>query len=97
MLKLHSTDIYIDTMELGSSPSGSDSEGGSDIEDGSDIEGESPIMTTMPSGKPFSKEVAAVLEALYKRGMTGWGKKHSGDIEAAITSTGLQLTQVKVC
>ena len=94
MLKLHSTDIYrgtMDTMELGSSPSGSDSEGGSDIE------GESPIITTVQSGKPFSKEVAAVLESLYSRGMTGWGKKHSGDIETAIASTGLQLTQVKVC
>ena len=72
-------------MELESSPSGSDSEG------------ESPAMTTVQTGKPFSKEVAAVLEALYSRGMTGWGKKHSADIETAIASTGLQLTQVKVC
>ena len=76
---------HISTMELESTPSGSDSEG------------ESPIITTVQPGKPFSKEVAAVLEALYSRGMTGWGRKHSGDIETAISSTGLQLTQVKVC
>jgi len=31
-------------------------------------------------GKPFSKEVAAVLEAMYSRGMTGWGRRHSGDL-----------------
>ena len=78
-------------MELESSPSGSDSEGGSNSE------GESPVMTTVQTGKPFSKEVAAVLKALYSRGMTGWGKKFSADIETAIASTGLQLTQVKVC
>ena len=70
---------------------------GSDIKGGSNSEGESPVITTVQTGKPFSKEVAAVLEALYSRGMTGWGKKHSADIETAIASTGLQLTQVKVC
>ena len=74
----------MDAMELESSPSGSDSEG------------ESPIMTTVQSGKPFSKEVAAVLEALYSRVMTRWGKKHSGDIETATANTSLQLTQVKL-
>ena len=46
----------MDTVELESS--GSDSEGGIDSE------GESLIMTTVQTGKPFSKEVAAVLEAL---------------------------------
>ena len=70
---------------------------GSDIEGGSNSEGESPVITTVQTGKPFSKEVAAVLEALYSRGMTGWGKKHSANIETAIASTGLQLTQWKVC
>ena len=29
------------------------------------------------SGKPFSKEVGVVLESLYRRGMTGFGRKHS--------------------
>ena len=49
------------------------------------------------SGKPFSKEAGAVLESLYRRGMTGWGRKHSQDIESAVASSGLQLSQVKVC
>ena len=53
--------IYRGTMDTESSPSGSDSEGVTDSE------GESPIMTTVQTGKPFSKEVAAVLEALYSR------------------------------
>ena len=43
--------------------------------------------------KPFSKEVSAVLESLYNKGMTGWESKH---IEFAIERTGLQLSQVKV-
>ena len=49
---------HISIMEPESTPSGSDSEG------------KSPIITTVQPGKPFSKEVAAVLEALYSRGMT---------------------------
>ena len=50
---------------------------------------------TIQSVLSFS-EVVAVLESLYRKGMTGWGKKHSTDIEAAISSTGLHLTQIKV-
>ena len=62
-----------------------------------DSESESSRATTVLPGKPFPEEVATVLESLYIRGMTGWGKRHSRDIESAITSTGLQITQVKVC
>ena len=47
--------------------------------------------------RPISEEVVAVLEALYKRGMTGWSKKHQGDIETAVKSTGLCRSQVEVC
>ena len=47
--------------------------------------------------KPFSPHVVAVLQSLYQRGMTGWGIKHSEDLESAVKSTGLNLSQVKVC
>ena len=47
--------------------------------------------------KPFSSHVVTVLQSLYKRGMTGWGIKHSEDLESAVKSTGLNLSQVKVC
>ena len=39
----------------------------------------------------------AVLEALYKRGLMGWGRRHQGDIETAVKSTGLCPSQVKLC
>ena len=45
---------------------------------------------------PFSTEVVSVLQSLYRRGMTGWGKNHSDSLEAAMRSTGLDLEQVKV-
>ena len=48
------------------------------------------------SGKPFPKDVTEKLEALYQRGMTGWGKAHESDINLAIASTGLKLAQIKV-
>ena len=63
-----------------------------------DSESESPRVITVLPGKPFPLgEVSALVESLYVRGMTGWGKRHSRDIESAIASTALQLTQVKVC
>ena len=31
---------------------------------------------TLESGKPFPKDVTEKLEALYSRGMNGWGKAH---------------------
>ena len=83
------------TMELESSPSPLSLPPPSGSECG-DSEGESPRATTVLPSKPFPEEVATVLESLYIRGMTGWGKRHSRDIESAIASTGLQLTQVKV-
>ena len=30
------------------------------------------------SHKPFTPEVVAVLQSLYKKGMTGWDQRHSG-------------------
>ena len=45
----------------------------------------------------FSNEAAAILESLYSSGMTGWGRDHSDSISTAISSTGLTLSQVKVC
>ena len=44
-----------------------------------DSESESPRATTVLPGKAFSEDVAAILESLYVRGMTGWGKRHSRD------------------
>lgn len=67
---------------------------------GSDSESESPgqkDVNNRGSVKPFSEEVVDVLESLYRTGMMGWGEKHSGDIQAAVTSTGLCRSQVKVC
>ena len=50
------------------------------------------------SGKPFPncKDVTEKLEALYSRGMNGWGKAHKSEIDVAMTSTGLKLSQIKV-
>ena len=62
----------------------------------SDTDSESGPSRSCPGNKQFSMEVVDVLEALYRRGMTGWGKKHSQDLDTAIASTGLHLTQVKV-
>ena len=56
-----------------------------------------PTVTNTSKGRPFTQETVAVLEALYAKGMTGWGKKHVKNIGTAICSTGLHLDQVKVC
>ena len=48
------------------------------------------------AGQPFPKRVTEMLENLYSRGMTGWGKSHSATVEVAVSSTGLTLPQVKV-
>ena len=48
------------------------------------------------SGQKFSSQATAILESLYFTGMTGWGKDHEDNITAAIESTGLTLTQIKV-
>lgn len=55
-----------------------------------------PTMAIVQTYKPFSKEVVAQLELFYSRGTTGRGKRHSADLEMALTSTDLQLAQVKV-
>ena len=45
----------------------------------------------------FSDEAIPILQHLYSNGMTGWGKDHDSNISIAITTTGLTLTQIKVC
>ena len=49
-------------------------------------------------GKPgtFTEEVHEVLQTLYRRGMNGWGKKHSPNRSIAMARTGLNLSQIKV-
>ena len=54
------------------------------------------MTASRPLIRAFSPEVVAVLESLYQKGMTGWGQKHSRDLESAVESTGLNLSQVKV-
>ena len=54
------------------------------------------IMATSSTGQKFPEGVLAILEGLYGGGMTGWGIDHASDIEAAVSSTGLTLSQVKV-
>ena len=54
------------------------------------------LCSNMEASGPFSAEVVSTLQSLYKRGMTGWGKKHSSSLEVAVRSTGLNLGQVKV-
>ncbi len=45
----------------------------------------------------FSEEAVSILEQLYSSGMNGWGADHSQVIGVAVNSTGLTLSQVKVC
>ena len=49
------------------------------------------------SGQKFPEEVAAILQGLYNRGMTGWGKVHAGELDVAVGTTSLTYSQVKVC
>ena len=44
----------------------------------------------------FSKKITESLENLYSGGMTGWGTQHKMKVNAAMASTGLTLSQVKV-
>ena len=44
----------------------------------------------------FTEEAHETLRALYSRGMNGWGKKHSANINIAMAKTGLTLSQIKV-
>jgi len=46
--------------------------------------------------KKFHQEITECLERLHTNGMTGWGTDHSDDIEWAMKSTGLSLSQVRV-
>lgn len=83
----------VDAMEFLDSPGAESLQ--DDIPSSPTLEEES--LMPVQSNHPFSPEVVAVLQSLYRRGMTGWGKRHSQDIESAVASTGLQLSQVKVC
>ena len=47
-------------------------------------------------GQPFPKRVQSILDTMYRRGMTGWGAKHSAAINMTLQSTGLSLEQLKV-
>ena len=48
------------------------------------------------SGQPFPEHVIQVLESFYARGMRGWGKQHSADVESAAEATGLKRSQIEV-
>ena len=48
-------------------------------------------------GGKFGDETQQVLKSLYKRGMTGWGKKHSAFLDLAAGKTGLTQPQIQVC
>ena len=52
--------------------------------------------TLVAKGRPYPEHVGRILESLYKSGMTGWGAKHSVNLDQAVRSTGLNLSQVKV-
>ena len=69
----------------------------SDCSDCSDYEEPSePPTIQVSGGQTFPPKVSGILEMLYQRGMTGWGKKHSAEVRFAMTSTGLKLSQIKV-
>lgn len=55
-----------------------------------------PMDTLVAKGRPYPEHVGRILESLYKSGMTGWGAKHSANLDQAVRSTGLNLSQVKV-
>ena len=48
-------------------------------------------------GRKFGDENQQVLKSLYKREMTGWGKKHSAFLDLAADKTGLTQPQIQVC
>ena len=50
----------------------------------------------MRSLQKLPQEVSDCLERLYANCMTGWGMDYSNDVELAVKSTGLSLSQVKV-
>ena len=45
----------------------------------------------------FPKETVAILDSLYSRGMTGWGRSHTADVQVALKSTNLNIEQIRVC
>ncbi len=65
----------------------------------SDEENEDTVSrsSTNSGNLKFSEEAVSILEQLYSSGMNGWGADHSQVIGVAVNSTGLTLSQVKVC
>ena len=48
----------------------------SDNSDSEDEQDGEPKARELCNGQPFPKDVVAVLDSFYERGMTGWGQKH---------------------
>ena len=61
----------------------------------SDVECSPPVALPKKSHL-FSAEATRILEDLYTRGMTGWGRVHSVAVDDALSRTGLELSQIKV-
>ena len=57
----------------------------------------SAVIVAKIVGGEFSDDTQQVLKSLYKRGMTGWGKKHSAFLDLAAGRTGLTQPQIQVC
>ena len=55
-----------------------------------------PKARELCNGQPFPKDVVAVLDSFYERGMTGWGQKHSSSLDEVMEITGLSNSQLKV-
>ena len=72
----------------------SDSDSGSESTEACGTQ--STVTSILLKGRPHPEHVNEVLESLYKSGMTGWGSKHSTNLEMADKSTGLNLSQVTV-
>ena len=53
-------------------------------------------LSTQPTTQMDVPISRACGESLYKSGMTGWGAKHYANLDQAVRSTGLNLSQVKV-
>ena len=45
-------------------------------------------------GQLFPRRTTEILEGLYARGMNGWGKSHTSQIEEALDLTGLELSKI---
>ena len=71
-------------------------ESGTDVSN-IDVADRSTVTVGKIVGGKFGDETQQVLKSLYKRGMTGWGKKHSAFLDLAAGKTGLTQPQIQVC